>query len=71
MNDDFTKEQKELYAKPVITILPSYNGEYTIEVHNQDGEFLGRFNATSVDMLVQAIRSEYKKVDELPEFGVN
>ena len=68
---DFTDEQKELMKRPVITIMPSFNDEWVIEVHNYEDELQGRFNAENVDVLLSAIRAALTDTDSPHNFGVN
>jgi len=68
---DFTEEQEELFEKPVLTISPCFNGEYVIETYTIHGEFLGRFNATDEEVVIEAIRAALTNGNGPPHFDIN
>lgn len=71
MSNDFTDEQKELLNKPVITIMPSFNQEWVVEVHSYEGDLIGRLNVVDDDTLIGAIRAAITDDSTPPRFDVN
>lgn len=70
MNSQYTKEQKDLMSKPIIHIMPAFNGEWVIEVYTVAGELMGRFNATDTDVLLDVIKVAVKD-DSPPHLEVS
>lgn len=68
---NYTDEQKDLLEKPVIMIMPAFNGEWIIEVTTHDGELHGRFNAESGEVALQSLRTVLIGNDNPTGFGAN
>jgi len=71
MEKDFSQEQEELRKRPTITIMPAFNNEWVIEVHDCNGDLQGRFNAEDGEVAVHAIRSALTERNDSTDFGIN